>query len=929
MSKPPSLAQRQADRAAALQKQAEQAKKIAEIRARMAELDQSGGARPTLLPRKRRSEPAPPPAPATIETLNQTRPWAGVRYGHAGCELEERATGLPLFPQPWTKGMLNGALEMAEYGGVEICLVWPARLQAVPLLHALANLERLCAKDLRGQRTLLYPGTYATATYLQTVLVRRGRFSKLYSSLWNADGPGGAVAQAHTRSEAMLAAIGALNHLHLHQTASARPSLAELVPTFVFEGASTGWTTGANSVLERTIKKVDVRQRKLLRQQVNEEWQNPHTAPAALMVLHASTRKDAWKAALTSPALKGAGAPELMLFDATGAASRSHYEAVHRIPDVIRVAREVGLNKTGCLVVTDDPRVFFELKARLFQPNLRMQYWAAESSDSLLSAHPIADNFVPANRSNAAFSVSIVDRDAAQRALPFQKLAKAVGRDDNGPHKALMDACVYLLRLSNMPAGYRDLTEATAEQDSLDFVSQKNAWVPVKLALQAALESGALNQHREKVNKAIQNAESLIDIWSDATPMAARMLAEVEKLERLSAKHRLRVILPNSRYILLAHRFLQRRLAQRWAAVEGRLDWGTLASFGELASADPKHSRLMFVGVNTNVLRVLLSDERLPHGTEVLISYKHTETTLRTLVDMKQIEAFKPYRGRIGLLEQALARGLKQVPNPVDIEKLGNYPLVFRLESPASASERDSGDSNTYRFDLEGGVRAYSAGLVYRYEPNDDPPFQRVNAASIQRGDFIFEMSDELRTKVEDALRGAAGRETVSSVVDPFRKWLEFYRLDLETRCKHFLKATTAAARAREIHELMVQRNADAKNCFVERVNYWLAGKNDDHRPHAAKDVTFFKMFCEALQMSEADIARYWGLVKKTRFFNQSLGRELVARYAEVLFQPESATVYRRLPLDVVKQLQQEAMQCVYRVETVIPPARRTLPNKG
>lgn len=922
MPKPPSLAQRQADRAAALKKQAEQAKKIAEARARLAEMGQTGGARPSLLPRARRAVPEPEPAPVVAEQPSQRRPWAEVRFGQAGCELEERVTGVPLHVQPWTKGMLNSALEVAEYGGVELCLVWPARLQAVPLLHAMANLERLCAKDLRGMRTLLYPGTYATAAHLQTVLVRRGRFSKLYSSLWKADGPGGAVAEAHTYSEAMLAAVSALNHLHLHQTASARPSLAELVPTFVFEAASTGWTTGANSALERTIKKVDVRQRKLLRQQVNEEWQNPRTAPAALMVLHGSTRKDAWKAAFTSSALKGAGAPELLLFDATGAASRAHYEAVHRIPDVIRMARESGLTKPGCLVVTDDPRVFFELKARLFQPNLRMQYWAAESADSLLSAQPVADNFVAANRSNAAFSVSIVDRDAAQRALPFQKLAEAVGREETGPHKALMDACVYLLRLSNMPAGYRDLTEATAEQESLDFVSQRNAWVPVKLALQAALESGALNQHREKVSKAIQNAESLIDLWSDATPMAAKMLAEVEKLESLSAKHRLRIVLPNSRYILLAHRFLQRRLGQRWAALESRLDWGTLASFGELASADPRHSRLMFVGVNTNVLRVLLADERLPHGTEVLISYKHAETTLRTLVDMKQVEAFKPYRGRIGLLEQALARGLKQVPNPVDIEKLGNYPLVFRLDSPASASDRESGDSNTYRFDLEGSVRAYSAGLVYRYEPNDDPPFQRVTAASIRPGDLIFEMSDELRTKVEDALRGAAGRDTISSVVDPFRKWLEFYRMDLETRCKHFLKATTAAARAREIHELMVQRHPDAKNCSVERVAYWLAGKNDDHRPHASKDVAFFRMFCEALQMSEADIARYWGLVKKTRFFNQSLGRELVARYAEVLFQPESATVYRRLPLTVVKQLQQEAMQCVYRVENVIPPRR-------
>jgi hypothetical protein len=515
--------------------------------------------------------------------------------------------------------------------------------------------------------------------------------------------------------------------------------------------------------------------------------------------------------------------------------------------------------------------------------------------------------------------VSIVDRDAAQRALAFQKLADAVGRDDSSAHKALMDACLYVLRLSNMPAGYTDLTQATAELEQLDFVSQRNAWVPLKLALHAELEAGSLNQYREKVQTAIKRAEDLIDSWSDATPMAAKVLAEVEKLAQISPKMRLRVILPNSRYILLAHRFLQRRLGGRWSALESRLDWGTLSSFNELAGANPRYSKLMFVGVNTNVLRVLLADQRLPHGTEVLISYKQAESTLRTLRDMKRVEPFKPYRGRIGLLEQELARRLREVPNPVDIEKLKNYPLIFRLDAPAAASDRD-GDSHTFRFDLEGGIRSYSAGLIYRYEPNDDPPFHRVGAASIQLGDLIFEMSDELRTKVEDSLRGASGRDSMSSVVDPFRQWLQFYRTDLESRCKHFLNATTTIGRAREIHALMVRKHPEAKDCSVERVSYWLAGKQDDHRPHASKDFPFFKMFCEALQLPDADTVRYWGLVRKTRFYNQSLGRELVARYAEVLFQPESASVYRRLPAAVVKQLQQEALQCVYRVENVIPP---------
>lgn len=70
--------------------------------------------------------------------------------------------------------------------------------------------------------------------------------------------------------------------------------------------------------------------------------------------------------------------------------------------------------------------------------------------------------------------------------------------------------------------------------------------------------------------------------------------------------------------------------------------------------------------------------------------------------------------------------------------------------------------------------------------------------------------------------------------------------------------------------------------------------------------------------------------MRNARRLNQYLGRELVARYAEILFQPESAATYRKVSEDVIRQLQQEALRCVYRVEQVVPPlARETTITKG
>ncbi|MFG3757327.1 hypothetical protein, partial [Klebsiella pneumoniae] len=91
--------------------------------------------------------------------------------------------------------------------------------------------------------------------------------------------------------------------------------------------------------------------------------------------------------------------------------------------------------------------------------------------------------------------------------------------------QALLQACMYVLRLSNMPAGYTDLTAASVEAGESDYYSQQNAWTPVKLALAAALASGALNQVRDAVEQATAQAEKLIDDWNDATPMASRLLA--------------------------------------------------------------------------------------------------------------------------------------------------------------------------------------------------------------------------------------------------------------------------------------------------------------------------------------------------------------------------------------------------------------------
>jgi hypothetical protein len=315
----------------------------------------------------------------------------------------------------------------------------------------------------------------------------------------------------------------------------------------------------------------------------------------------------------------------------------------------------------------------------------------------------------------------------------------------------------------------------------------------------------------------------------------------------------------------------------------------------------------------------------VPHGTAVLVAYRQADSTLATLTSMKEVDAFKAYRGRIGLLAHELERRLAEVPNPLVISKLREMPLTFNFED--NGHEGQSGEQAYYKFELEGGGRAYASGWVYRHVPDEDPPFRRAAASSIQPGDFIFDMSDELRAKLESSLH--LNGEGVSSVVDPVRMLLKLYHDDVQRRCALMFTSTKRSALAREIHAKMVELDSKAADCQPGRVYYWLALQaKDDTRPHASKDAKYFNVFCKALGITDEAAEQHWGFVRNARRLNQYLGRELVARYAEILFQPESAATYRKVPEDVIRQLQQEALRCVYRVEHVVPPPARVATSK-
>lgn len=863
--------------------------------------------------------------PSVTEKI--TKPWTQERALCTPFGLQAAGTAnTQLFLQPWAKALVNVGLDSAEAGGIHLCLLWPVELTQASLIHGIANLQRNSAGDFQGIRTLFFPGSHSTRLALQSVTVDRKALTATYRSKWST-GNEGAVFQSATRSKSFEAVLAALNEIEIWNNPTSNPPMGALVPCFIFDSVSDEWKSSSRNQLDAALVKVQKRtNRRDTRDSVAPEWGNANSAPGALLVVHNSNTKRAWKQAFQSNAIKLGSQPDILVLDATMSAARTNANAVRRIPDFLKSylehrsnAADGGSVGAGVLIVTDDPRTFFSMRVSLANQRIQTKehVWAGEGDDSLLSATPVPDDWVPVTRDNARCRIAIVDKEAGEIASRFHQLAEDVGGDEHPGHRLLVEAFLFILRLSNLPAGIKDLAAELEDLNGDAYANAKYSWSGIVTSLRAAIESGVLSEKQQSIDRAIDRAGKLIEAWVESTPMAERLLADVLDHVRLDRKS-LVIVLPNRNYVALARRFLQRRTGEQWQSIEARIEWHTLASFSFMLRDQHKPRHYTIVGLTPRVLRLLLTHPDLPHGTHVLLSHKQADAAFKTLRAMKSLEAFRAYRGRMGMLEQELCQRLNEMPPQPAYGRIGDFAMTFDLSD--STGIATSGEQNYFRFDLDGARSMYASGWVYRYDPEESAGFRRTLAKDVQVGHLLFDMNEALRMKFEEALELSTNGSAVSQY--PARTFLKLYHDDVQARCSiYFPEASNRAALARAIWEKMVSLDETAREFRPDRIQYWLdLGDHTDQRPHAAKDANFFRLFCSSLGMSKENAEQNLIYVRNARRLNQDIGRELSARYAEILFHPESAIAYQKVPPSLIEELQREAVMSVYRVNHIASP---------
>jgi hypothetical protein len=864
-------------------------------------------------------------------------PFADARCGAAEIDLRDRAlVDVALKPQPWLARLVNAALTAAARKEIHLCLVWPGHINSVALAHALATFERYAIGDKRGIRALLFPSKRSSFEALHRFLADRDAVLKLtrrYLTITQSAGAQAPLAgRDNSSKDAMLLSLESIRKA---EPTSPPPALAELLPHFEWDADAKSWGSYAARFLKRSRSALQLGVRKHLWKEGEGHMArlgNPLLASDALFALpHQSSTKD-WKAAFKSPAFQGPGQPELLLCDLTRAMSSLGRNLQRRVVDMLATAEETWPNSFGALLITDDPRTYFAVRKQLQdklprKTGLVYEPLACLADDYGIASAPYAPDWVPTQVPLKHYPVVVLDQEAALEATRLWTLASDLPPESEA-QQAARTAGAYVLRLAGLPGGYRDYIRWMELSGFTDSARLGGSWTEQEARLQFLLDQGEFGDKAEAVRRVMGRVVKLLTAYAEATPLALRLAKEVG----VYAEKRKTVITVAFRFnadIAIAQAFFERYAdfpgGQSFAAFRDRVRFINHRELADkLAEADAS-ARFVLAGLPDSSLRLLLSTSQLHADCTLFLDYRRAQDLATSLRALQSIDEYKPFRGRIAGLALEIERQLKGAGSAIDVERL----LALRpprLSLAAEASERSrqqNGLPDSWRLVLDGDRSIQVGQRVYVYEPDDIRTFKQRATKDVKAGDRVFVMSEELKDHFEACLI-AAGHGVVRGAT--YGQMLRNCHRDIDANSKRFFGDTRLSERARRVHARMIELDREAEKCGTYRLRYWLDVADsaevppDELKPHSTWSRRYFELFARALEIPEALISTYWLVVTGQRRALQEAGRELTERYAQVLFNEESAQLHYRLSRATISELQAEAARNTHRVVDVVTP---------
>lgn len=834
-------------------------------------------------------------------------------------------------------------LHAAQYRSRHIAMVWPASLKTLTLVHVLATLARWNEGDKQGIRGSLFPVKTNAFYRLNHLHFDRSSLLQMAKELAEVN-DNAKVTRSMPEKDAFLFSLTDSN-LSLVSQEPFHPTIGELLPLFIASPDSVSWKTCDSKLLALTRAKLARRHAKALKTNCSVIG-DPKTAPDALFSLDGRMSENELRQACKS--LVKVGPPEVVLVQATRNIRMEASGWRGRLARFCLMLEEVfGDLAPGVVVVTDEPHAVYQLKNELWKKNKKRHpnhRWftphefrvvgmpSTGGSEGLLppgvieTKHPVPREF----------DVSIVDADVAKIANKLARIANAVPSGSNAA-KSLIDMASFLSRLAALPCGVRHMSEYLTKPDVSDCTRRSFDWhYHVGVVREFDRDIG-IGDNRSVLMDCINRGSKLFENYFAATPFAHK-LAELIINVALSKSY-ITIVFTNALYRHLAHRFLtEYDQYPSGLAFEDFHERVHLISATQLEEHFDRWqgSKLVFAGLNEECLRQLITDDRVPAHSVLLLTQRAGQFLRATLSSIvEHMSEFKSYKPRM----ESILRQLKDLPEDSSVLSKGDYILpTFRVElsSEISLSEHDI-SPNSWIIRLDNGITHYRRDTfeMYVYDPASqhatDARFRTCQVRSLEIGYKVFVMSTELREMVEQVLSDA-GVPIQSDKT--FEAALRSYHEQVTKRLAKRFSQHTAGDMVRVIREEMLTLDPSIEGRLpdLQAMRYWIdldhsrSTRFEDLKPQAPRDEAVFRVFAQTLGFSTLEIEFQWQrVITAVRNSRRLDGRHISDIYAYMLLQPESVMAHSSIKRQTLNQLFDSARECIATVEYISPPKESLL----
>lgn len=834
------------------------------------------------------------------------------------CFYIDRDAENHLTPCDGMQGLVSLYLQAATEKTTNIALLWPGRLVSPPLIHSIACFRLWENGYKRGIRGLFYPSKSNSFQMLNHVFVSRSWLTELVHRLVEPHhGERNELVKDGLPSKDAFLFVSAKAEL---SKTNLRPCINELLPHFNQSLPGQTWNSYADRFYFRLKKKLPGRkQTKALKECLFEELGSPSSAPDAMFALGYRLSSDQLKSSIRS--LLTFGLPDAVLIDGSSQSIHSLDDWRQRIVNFILVLRNVFEERCpGILVVMDDPRHMRQLQAALSrdgkfrQDQLKQHGFAYTSRDLGICPKTAAIGRTPFNRE---IKIAVIDFEAGDLIEKLHHCAKRLESQhlDASP---IWKTSNYLAKLSQCPGSHQALIQELRQRDAPQSTISRYDWLHHKTHLLRFLREGHAFEVRAELEALLIKADRLVEAYYSNTPLGLKVESEV--LDRLRLGKTISIVTRSNLYRAVLCSSLKLNEAD---TASPRIRVVTTSQLnGEIPSSDV----LLYADMRLTALRDLVCGAFTGHEIVLILTapiawqFKHA---IEPLVQMPEFSEF--HQHLIPILKEIdnqLTRSGKNLFNDIEFQ----YPN-FKF---AKYDEEEIGipDSEAVLIELENGLllRRGTHSRVYVYDAihaDGNWGFHAVEARSLQAGQQIFVMSDDLREQIEASL--VFYQRSISRNDLIFEEGLRLYHERVQ-RQVNLRFGGSKTKQAKMLREKLIQRDKSLE-AELGNLSYWLDLSNSRNTPfeslapHAPRHFNAFRAFCLELEFSEEEIQLFWHtVIQPLRGTRRKEGRWLNEIYSRILFEPESAIAYMGIPKETIVSLQTRALDNVFAVIETLHP---------